>query len=86
MRNADGFNDTIRCRCDKTLKQRLQRIADSDDRELSDLVRAVLTRYAYAEEYASLEGKPTGSILQLLKEAAPNDGNAAKTKSLNRRN
>ena len=88
MRNVDGFDATIRCRCETSLKERLQKIADRDDRSISDLVRAVLIRYAYAEEFASLEGKPTGSVLQLLKEMGPDarGGDAAKTKPITRRN
>jgi antitoxin component of RelBE/YafQ-DinJ toxin-antitoxin module len=68
---ADGFNETLRVRCDSSLKERLERIAKRDDRDLSDLVRAVLVRYAYAEEFAAVEGKPTGAVLQILKELAP---------------
>jgi len=68
---SDGFDATIRCRCEKSLKDRLQRIADADDRDLSDLVRAVLIRYAYAEEYSELTGKPAGAVLAILKELAP---------------
>src|SRR5688572_555114 len=76
MPKGDGFDDTLRVRCDSSLKKRLERIAKRDHRDLSDLIRAVLTRFAEREEQAMDSGKQPGAVLQELAVpyTANNDG------------
>lgn len=87
MRDADGFNTTIRVRCDRTLKDKLERIWKANDLpDLSTLVRIVLIRYADAEERAESECEPTGAILQRLKELGPGQSSGSSKTSKHKRN